>query len=180
MKDQKTLYLALGAVILIVGGFLLFKSLNKGMMPQSSPDKMQEQMQEEMSQEMEEKEQAMEKNMEEEMMGEEEMADSIESVMAKAGDKELVVDKAYLSSKGYIVVHEAKDGKPGPVIGNSELVEGSVEGVSIMLKRALKEGETVFVMLHKDDGDGEYEFPGDDAPVKTADGKVVVKKVMVE
>ncbi len=176
MQNQKALYLGLGAVVLLVGGFLLFKSLNKGMMLQSSSGKMQE----EMSQEMEEKEQAMEEKMEEEMMGEEEMTDSIESVMARAGDEKLVVDKAYLSSKGYIVVHEAKDGKPGPVIGNSELVEGSVEGVSIMLKRALEEGETVFVMLHKDDGDGEYEFPGDDAPVKTADGKVVVKKVMVE
>jgi len=79
---------------------------------------------------------------------------------------------------GYIVIHEDAEGKPGPVIGNSELLKEG-KNVIITLIRESKVRETLYAMLHKDDGDGVYEFPGDDVPLKNEDGKVVLSKFLI-
>jgi len=40
----------------------------------------------------------------------------------------------------------------------------------VMLTRETQVGETLYAMLHSDDGDGTYEFPGDDLPIKNEEG----------
>ncbi len=69
-----------------------------------------------------------------------------------------------LAEPGYVVVHADDDGSPGPVIGRTELIEaGTYEDVDVEIDAA-RAGTRVYPMLHTDDGDGEYEFPGADAP----------------
>lgn len=86
---------------------------------------------------------------------------------------EVTVDAAVLDEPGYVVVHADADGSPGRVIGNSGLFSGEREGVAIDVD-AGNATPTVYAMLHYDDGDGEYEFPGDDGPV-AVNGSVVVE-----
>ncbi len=83
---------------------------------------------------------------------------------------EVLVDKAEINDTGmpcetgYVHVHETKeDGKPGEVIsgdyylhkprgiiGHSDEIAGSNKDVEVKLDRAPKNGETVYVMLHRD------------------------------
>ncbi len=81
-----------------------------------------------------------------------------------------------LDKPGYVVVHKDGGGKPGPVIGRSELMPaGSYNNVKVSFDSS-QAGTGVFAMLHYDDGNGKYEFPGADGPVKT-NGKVLVGPV---
>ncbi len=182
--DKKVLVGVAVLVVALAAGFYLKKSY-KTSAPPADVKVMQEQMEEEMGDQMQE-----EMMDEKEMMDEGEMKDDMAEEMAEAevglevassqeSGKMIMVDKAMIPA-GYVVVHAEKDGKPGPVIGRSELIQGSVENLSVDLDSAVEAGDTVFVMLHVDDGDGEYEFPGDDTPARDANGDVVVKKVMIE
>ena len=92
------------------------------------------------------------------------------------GGDSVVITAFTLDQPGYVVVHKDNDGNPGPVIGVSELIQAGAYRnyrVDIDVNEA---GAAVFPMLHYDNGDGVYEFPGPDGPV-TAEGKVLVGKV---
>ena len=93
-------------------------------------------------------------------------------------DSQIVIDSFFLDKPGYVVIHKSVDEKPGPVIGNSELVSGSHSDFKVTIDET-QAGEMIFAMLHYDDGDGSYEFPGDDLPVKLED-EVVVKQIDLE
>ena len=83
-------------------------------------------------------------------------------------DGNVIINQAYLDKPGYIVIHQVKlDGKPGKVIGRSDLISGKVENIKIKVEDYLGRGELI-AMLHYDNGDGRYEFPGPDNPVKVA------------
>ena len=74
---------------------------------------------------------------------------------------------------GYVVIHDRVDGEPGAVLGHSELLDpGTHEDLSIALDSS-GTGDAVVPMLHTDDGDGTYEFPGPDAPVMV-EGRPVI------
>lgn len=73
-----------------------------------------------------------------------------------------------LITPGYVVVHANDGGKPGAVIGRTELVQvGTFENVEIEIDPA-RAGTRVYPMLHDDDGNGTYEFPGADGPTMFA------------
>ena len=81
-----------------------------------------------------------------------------------------------LPEDGYVVVHADANGRPGPVIGQTELIEaGTYTNVPVRID-ASRAGERVHPMLHVDDGDGVYEFPGADGPA-TSNGAVIVEAV---
>ncbi len=92
----------------------------------------------------------------------------------------IVVASVTLPAPGFIAVHSNADGKPGPVIGHSELLPaGTSTDVVITLDQPLEATDMLFPMAHIDmDGDGEYTFmPPDnivDVPATTADGNVAV------
>ena len=65
-------------------------------------------------------------------------------------DSAIVVDSLYLDKPGYLVVHKDADGKPGPVIGNSDLLSGEKTGIKVAID-ASQAGTKVFAMLHYDD-----------------------------
>lgn len=86
----------------------------------------------------------------------------------------IIVDYVLLENKGFVGIHGQIDGKPGEVVGVSDLLEtGETENVNVTLKREIEEGEILFAILHKDDGDGEFSFPGPDTPI-TDDYKNII------
>lgn len=91
----------------------------------------------------------------------------------------VTVASVELVDSGYVVVHEDGGGKPGSVIGNSELLSGRNSDVVVSLSRSTLEEEVLYAMLHSDDGDGVYEFPGEDAPLKDDSGVVVLSKFSI-
>ena len=95
----------------------------------------------------------------------------------QAGGNGMVVIKSLtLDKPGFVVIHKDGGGKPGPVIGHSDVLPaGTHNDVKVNFDKA-QGGDRVFPMLHYDDGNGKYEFPGPDGPVK-AGGKVLVGPV---
>lgn len=85
----------------------------------------------------------------------------------------VIIDSVYLDKPGYVVIHlVTKDGKPGAVIGHSSLLTGQNNRVPVNIS-GYKGEERLIAMLHYDDGDGVYEFPGPDAPV-VLEGRIVM------
>jgi len=94
-------------------------------------------------------------------------------------EDQVTIQEVSFKDPGYVVIHLSEDGKPGKVLGNSDFVEsGTYNNISVVVSE-LQEGENfLFAMIHIDDGDDIYEFPGDDVPVKV-DDKIVVKSMTV-
>ena len=102
---------------------------------------------------------------------------SLSLVDQPGGGDTVMITLLTLDKPGYVVVHKDNEGKPGPVIGQSELIEPGTYANYPVFIDAEQAGAAVFPMLHYDNGDGVYEFPGPDVPV-TADGQVVVGRVL--
>jgi len=97
----------------------------------------------------------------------------------KVKNDNIVVTRLFLDKPGYIVIHKVTDGKPGSVIGNSELLDGVNSNINVKVLDYENENELI-AMLHYDDGDGNYEFPGDDAPTKVGEAVVLTKFLLLE
>ena len=86
-----------------------------------------------------------------------------------ASDGAVTIEEVVANGPGWIVIHITQDGAPGPVIGQSQVAEGSNSNVEVEIDLE-QATEQLFAMLHVDAGtEGEYEFPGDDAPVFVED-----------
>jgi len=97
----------------------------------------------------------------------------------KVENDNVVVTRLFLDKPGYIVIHKVVDGKPGAVIGNSGLLDGGNSNINVKVSDYENENELI-AMLHYDDGDGNYEFPGDDTPTKVDDKVVLQKFILLE
>jgi len=95
----------------------------------------------------------------------------------KVENDNVVVTRLFLDKPGYVVIHKVDDGKPGAVIGNSGLLDRENSNINVKISDYENENE-IIAMLHYDDGDGSYEFPGDDIPTKI-DDKVVLQKFLL-
>ena len=71
-----------------------------------------------------------------------------------------------------MVIHEAKDARVGGVIGESDLLAaGEAKKLPpILLSRKTLDGETLFAMLHRDNGDKTFN-PQDDVPITDTDSE---------
>jgi len=84
------------------------------------------------------------------------------------------IDEVVAAEAGWLVIHTTKNGAPGPVIGQTQVLTGTSEAVPVEIDLAQATGQ-LFAMLHVDAGyKGEYEFPGPDVPVTAADQLVNV------
>jgi plastocyanin len=87
-------------------------------------------------------------------------------------DGKVTVEEVVSDGPGWIVIHADADGAPGPVVGHAPVQNGVNQNVQVSIDTAAAT-ETLYAMLHTDAGvQGEYEFPGDDVPVKV-NGQVV-------
>lgn len=93
--------------------------------------------------------------------------------------KDVMLDKVILDKSGYVVIHADADGKPGSVLAHSDLLKaGEYTNLKVDVT-TLEIGSTkLWVMLHYDNGDGNYDFPGDDAPI-VMDGTSLSKLITV-
>jgi hypothetical protein len=92
------------------------------------------------------------------------------------------VATALIDAPGWLVVHaDNGEGAPGPVLGQTPLLEGLNENVGVLLDGEIT--ETVYPMLHYDTGEmGVYEFgevEGADGPV-TRDGSPIVLPITLQ
>lgn len=93
---------------------------------------------------------------------------------------DFVVASVTLPAPGFVGVHADNGGKPGPIIGHSELLPaGDSTDVVVSFDEALTASGTIYPMAHIDVNDnGIYEFNGSDVttdqPATTADGMVAV------
>ena len=100
------------------------------------------------------------------------------------GEQKLVDDSVTVSSvvaeeDGWLVIHADNDGKPGEVLGHTQVHKGLNIEVTIAIDGS-KAVDFLHAMLHVDKGtSGVFDFPGDDAPVKL-DEAVVNKRFSIE
>lgn len=82
----------------------------------------------------------------------------------------VMVSLVSLSSAGFVVIHEDKDGKPGTILGASSLLQaGENSEVRVTLSRTSKNGEKLHAMLHNDTN-GDSVFSEGDQPVQSSLG----------
>jgi len=97
----------------------------------------------------------------------------------ETAEDQVVLQEVSFKDPGYVVIHVAKDGKPGSVIGNSAFFAlGTYQNVVVPTSQLPSGKNALFAMIHIDDGDGTYEFPGDDVPLEV-NGAVLVSPLTV-
>jgi hypothetical protein len=91
----------------------------------------------------------------------------------------LVIDSISLQGgTGHIALHIDVDGNPGQVVGHVSVDEGISTDVEVPFDAPVESG-TYWPMVHIDgDGNGEYNFPGPDAPL-AVDGTPVMSPVVL-
>lgn len=84
-----------------------------------------------------------------------------------------VVDSTTLTQNGFVTIHDDQNGNPGGVLGASELLQaGTHENLVIKLTRKTQDGEKLFAVVHKDDGNGQLD-PQNDEVLKDDSGNTV-------
>lgn len=81
-------------------------------------------------------------------------------------DGKVTVARVFSEGPGWIVIHAQADGKPGPILGYSQVADGENRDTMVDVD-ATAATDTLFAMLHVDAGqEGTWEFPGGpDTPV---------------
>ncbi|GMR09580.1 MAG: hypothetical protein BMS9Abin28_0399 [Anaerolineae bacterium] len=104
----------------------------------------------------------------------EEMAPTVTVSDQAAADGAITVDLVSAQAPGWIVIHAQADGKPGPVIGFAAIEVGNNADLAVVIDLD-QVTDTLYAMLHMDlAAAGEYEFPGEDAPVFDDGGNIVL------
>jgi len=98
------------------------------------------------------------------------------SIIYIAGQKtgfSVSVDHVSMAKKGYVVIYDNDNGKLGKIIGNSKILpEGESRNVIISLLRMTINGESLFAVLHEDNGDNAF-YPDIDTPFYDQDGNIM-------
>ena len=84
-------------------------------------------------------------------------------VAEQAPSRNISVAVVRLEGAGFVVVHEDTSGIPGGVLGVSGVLPaGEIKNPApIPLSRMTQDGETLYAMLHLDDGDGVFDAAKD-------------------
>jgi hypothetical protein len=97
------------------------------------------------------------------------------TVESQEPSNSILVKKATLDKPGFIAAFKTMDKNipdESNFAGVSGIIDGTKENIQVPLRETAKEGETYTVIIHVDDGDGIFEFPGDDQPSSFEDGTV--------
>jgi len=95
-------------------------------------------------------------------------------------NESIPVDYVLIENNGYVAVHDEVDGKPGEVIGVSKIIaSGETSNFNVILNREIQEGEILFAILHFDDGDGVFNFPGPDGPIFDENRNIIMSMFKV-
>jgi len=89
----------------------------------------------------------------------------------------LLVESTFVSEDGFLVVHRDDGGRPGEPIGHASVEQGYHGNVRVTLDADDDAETTLWVVLHEDDGDGQFD-PADD-PALESFGSVAGRQVPV-
>lgn len=102
------------------------------------------------------------------------IGDNAINILNHGVSRSVSVGFAQLAQEGYVVVHEDNGGTPGAILGASALlVSGRTDNFEVALSRKTLSGETLYGMLHFDNGDGSFNA-SDDPPVRDKEGNIVL------
>jgi VCBS repeat-containing protein len=101
-----------------------------------------------------------------------------DQLIAAAGDT-VMVDSVSYDMDGWVVIHADDNGSPGAVLGHSALLAGADSphsDVQVTLDTPITSDQTLWAMLHEDDGNGTYDFgtSGGTTDVPVEDGGDIV------
>ncbi len=88
-------------------------------------------------------------------------------VAEQSPSRTVSVAVARLEKSGFVAIHEDNADKPGKILGVSNVLPaGETKNLTpIALSRVTKDGETLYAMIHPDDGDGVFD-PVKDNPAQ--------------
>ena len=87
--------------------------------------------------------------------------------------EEINANLVFMNGDGFVVIHESDNGNPGAIIGSSAILSsGDSNNVVIELSRMTTDNENLIAMLHKDNGDKEFN-PSEDSPVVSEQGNII-------
>ena len=93
------------------------------------------------------------------------MSESAIYVAEQAPGRSVSLSLVRLEKPGFVVIHDGSAGAPGKILGvSSWLPAGEMKHLlPITLSRATRDGETIYAMLHFDNGDGKFDATNDKA-----------------
>ncbi|GMQ95333.1 MAG: hypothetical protein BMS9Abin13_446 [Patescibacteria group bacterium] len=102
-------------------------------------------------------------------------------VPEQAGGEEAFIEHVSFIDGGFVVIHRASEEvTPGAIIGVSDFLPAGVkENFLIDLSEEVLEGDVLFAMLHNDDGDETFSFPGPDVPLAGDEEAIVLMKFTI-
>ncbi|GEM_PF-3049822 len=94
-------------------------------------------------------------------------------------DNMVTIAEVVSPEDGWIVIHQADNGDPGPAIGYEAVQSGTNTDVMVEIDQDMVT-DTLFAMLHEDtEPMGEFTFPDGDPPTVDEDGNVVMESFEV-
>ncbi len=97
-------------------------------------------------------------------------------VAEQSPSRNVSVAVARLEKTGFVAIHEDNAGKPGKILGTSGILQaGETKNLTpITLSRVTADGETLYAMLHLDDGDGVFDPVKDKPALDSLGGEPVM------
>lgn len=88
-------------------------------------------------------------------------------------DESVRVKEAILNQSGFIVIHKDSSGAPGKIIGISNLLEpGDYSGIKIDTSEEVQDGDRLYAMIRKDNGDSVFDTQ-EDNPITNKEDDLV-------
>lgn len=104
----------------------------------------------------------------------------LQNIVSLSGQKagsSVTVDQVNLQKPGYVVIHEAANGRPGKIVASSGLIPaGSRQDLVIRL--STKADSSYIAVLHADDGDKKFDGTKD-TPILNAQAQPVMAEFVV-
>lgn len=104
------------------------------------------------------------------------------NVESQEGGDTIAVDLVVLAEPGFVVIHNStKDGKPGEVVGHSELLpKGQSKDIVVDIDPQAVKGNAYFAMLHADTNkDEDFGTTEEDFPLKDNTGNIIMMKFTI-
>ncbi|WP_439026638.1 DUF7282 domain-containing protein [Haloarchaeobius sp. DT45] len=99
-----------------------------------------------------------------------------------SSDGTIVVESMFMTNPGHLVVHQNQGGEIGPPLGHAAVEQGFHSDFEVAIGDqywADQDGpRSYWLVLHRDDGDGEFE-PGTDTPIQGIAGQYAGQRVTV-
>lgn len=100
------------------------------------------------------------------------------AVNDQAPGMQVMIALMTITEDAWVVIHEDRDGKPANILGAGRFNAGANLAGTVELLRPTEEGRVYYAMLHRDDGDRQFDHQKD-LPVEDPQGVIVMRFVAV-